>query len=133
MTFLPVGVTVQGVTAMLDDEGARPQSLVTGTLIFLSAKTLTRGNPRMDLHTDVFPGLTIQALKIHDRRNTSFFKHFIILICEVIISTNYAILILPTVLVSRKQDTNQAMAASLFYNPLPYNSKQTVAFKFSFK
>lgn len=76
MTFLPVGVTVHRVTAMLDDEGARPQSLVTGTLIFLSAKTLTQGNPQMDLHTDVFPGLTIHTPKLCHRTNKSHFKHF---------------------------------------------------------
>lgn len=46
MTFLPVGVTVHGVTAMLDDDGARPQSLVSGTVILFSAKTLTQSNPR---------------------------------------------------------------------------------------
>lgn len=63
MTFLPVGVTVHGVTAMLDDEGARPPSLGTDTLIFLSAKTLTPANPQMGLHTDIFPGL-----KLHDRK-----------------------------------------------------------------
>ncbi len=76
MTFPIVGVTVHGVTAMLADEGARPQSLVTGMVIFLPAKTLTQGNPQMDLHTHIFPGLTIHTLKLHDRRNNSHFKHF---------------------------------------------------------
>lgn len=76
MTFPTVGVTVRGVTAMLADEGARPQSLVTGTVIFLSATTLTQGNPRMDLHTHIFPARTIHTLKLHGRRNNSQFKHF---------------------------------------------------------
>lgn len=72
MTFLPVGVTVRGLTAMLDDEGARCRPLLTATLIFLSAKTLTLGSSRMDLQTDIFPGLTIHKLKLRDRRNNSF-------------------------------------------------------------
>lgn len=49
---------------MLYDEGAWPHSLVAGRVISFSAKTLIRGNPRKDLHTDYFPGLTIHVLKL---------------------------------------------------------------------
>lgn len=75
MTFLPVGVTVHGVTTMLVGEGARPQSLVTDTLIFLSEKSLTQNNPGTDLHTGIFPGLTIHTLRVH-RVHEQPFKTF---------------------------------------------------------
>lgn len=61
MTFLLVGAAVHGITATLYDEGARPQSLVTDTLIFLPGKTLTQSNPQTDLHTDIFSCLTIKS------------------------------------------------------------------------
>ena len=74
MTFLPVGVTVRGGTSTLNDEGARPRSLVTDTLIFVPGNTLTQGiRPDRFAHMDTFPGLTIHALRLRSGRNKSHF------------------------------------------------------------